>query len=815
MLQAAVTRSWTSEKERDSILSQLKESNPHPTQIIPLVWSKDPAARKLGVELFLERPNASAVSTLINQMVDQPRHVRSFALRIFGRIDDNILEKAINNLLKDRAQEKQRLGWELALNLSGPLLEKFLIRAIKEAPDIMKVSALQRLVRDTDPKSILTILIDAAKAKDPRLAAVALEALSKVADTSVIELMLDRFARGDAAARELAAKNLRQSAKQNPDMMRKYMLELLGEGEDATRRLTVEILFETGKTEEVLLDILNYSKNLIGWLRDRILETLRTMGEQVLGPALKLLEHEVEEIRTSALILAEAFDDPRIIGPVCKLLQDEDWWLRITACDTLGRLAKAEAVPALVNALKDENTRWAAIDALARIGSPNSLKSLAALVRDKRQEVRMEVVKAFGAFSDKRLIPLLKVVVEKDPSSEVKTRAIEVLRDLTEKLGGEAIDMEQGTTAISSKKLNNPLDQLLAQVREDGASDLHITVGEPPITRETGILTRMEGVPLTADQTREAIMSILLQKSKDILEKDGQVDFCHSIPEVGRYRANVFEQSRGLCGAFRVIPNIPPTFADLRIPGKLTELLDYHQGIIVVSGPAASGKSTTLAAIINLINETKPDHIITLEDPIEFVHPAKTALVNQREIGLHSQSFSRSIRAALREDPDVVMVGEMRDTETVRMALMAAETGHLVVATLHTTSAVQTIDRLVGSFPPEEQPQIRVALSESLKYVLCQSLVPRKDGKGRVAVFEVLKNSLSIGNLIRENKTFQIPSLMQIGRNMGMQTVDMALMELVESGLIAPEEAWKKAEKPETFAPLCDPSFIEEAESIE
>jgi twitching motility protein PilT len=223
---------------------------------------------------------------------------------------------------------------------------------------------------------------------------------------------------------------------------------------------------------------------------------------------------------------------------------------------------------------------------------------------------------------------------------------------------------------------------------------------------------------------------------------------------------------------------------------------------VLVTGPTGSGKSTTLAAIIDAINQSYAKHIITLEDPIEFVHPVKTALINQREIGRHTASFSRALRGALREDPDVIVVQEMRDPETIRMALTAAETGHLVFTTLHTTSAVQTTDRLVDAFPPEEQQQVRMALSESLKYVICQTLIPRADGWGRVAVFELLKGTLSVANMIREGKTFQLPSLMQIGKSIGMRTVDMALEELLAQKLITPEAAYVRAEKKELFEGL-------------
>ena len=215
-----------------------------------------------------------------------------------------------------------------------------------------------------------------------------------------------------------------------------------------------------------------------------------------------------------------------------------------------------------------------------------------------------------------------------------------------------------------------------------------------------------------------------------------------------------------------------------------------------------------------MINETKPEHILTIEDPVEFVHPVKNSLVNQREIGGHTDSFARALRGALRQDPDVIVVGELRDADVTRMALSAAETGHLVIATMHTTSAVQTIDRLVTSFPPDEQQQVRMALSESLKYVISQQLIPRKDGKGRMAIFEVLKGTPSIGNLIRDNKTFQIASMMQIGAHVGMQTVDMALVELYEANMITAEMAWTKAKKQETFEPWCDPDFLAQAKSV-
>ena len=665
---------------------------------------------------------------------------------------------------------------------------------------------------EREPREQVDLILRLSKDSEPRIAQVAMEALSKIDDPRVLPLMLDRFQNGDAVSRQAAVVWLEAAARRTPPAVRKAMLEALGAGDDGVRRQAIGVILATGQPVEMTLAILQHARGLAGWLRTRVLESLRSYGDAVLAPAMSLLSHPEEEVRTAALVVAEHFRDPRVIEPVSKLLADPDWWIRISACDTLGRIGDARAVPHLVRALEDPECRWAAIDGLAQLGSADALRPLVQLLRDPRVEVRLEVLRALSRFDDPRLPQVLEQVREKDASADVRTRAGEVARDLAARLGHAAVSAERGSMAVSAATVQRPLDRLLAMVREKGGSDVHLTAGEPPMMRVDGKLSRMEGMAaLDEARAREAVLSILDPRQKKALEETGEIDFCHAIPEVGRYRANAFVQRRGLCANFRVIPNVPPTFADLRIPPHLVELLDYHQGMIVVSGPAGSGKSTTLAAIVNLINESKADHVITLEDPIEFAHPVKNALVNQREVGRHTESFARALRAALREDPDVIIVGEMRDVETVRLALTAAETGHLVVGTLHTVGAVATIDRLIKSFPPDEQSQVRMALSESLKYVVSQTLIPRADGKGRVAVFEVLKGTLSVGNLIRDNKTFQLPSMMQIGRRHGMQTRDVALMELVEAKLVAPESAWARADKPETFEALCDATKIRPA----
>lgn len=293
------------------------------------------------------------------------------------------------------------------------------------------------------------------------------------------------------------------------------------------------------------------------------------------------------------------------------------------------------------------------------------------------------------------------------------------------------------------------------------------------------------------------------------MERDLQLDFCHYVRRAGRYRGNVFLDLKGYNAVFRVIPEKPPTVSEIGLPPQLAEIASYQQGLVIVCGPSGSGKSTTLAALVNLFNETRHDHVITLEDPVEFVHPFKSCLVNQREVGSDTRSFARALRAALREDPDVIVIGDLRDNETVSLALTAAETGHIVLATLTATSTHKAIDRLITSFPVHEQPQVRAALAESLKFVIAQRLLPAHGERRLVACFEVLRATFSVANMIREEKTFQLPSVLQTGRALGMQSLDEALKQLLRRGAISPETAYLAAESKVEFEALVSAAFLE------
>ncbi len=340
------------------------------------------------------------------------------------------------------------------------------------------------------------------------------------------------------------------------------------------------------------------------------------------------------------------------------------------------------------------------------------------------------------------------------------------------------------------------INELLAFARENHASDLHLAAGSPPLVRIDGVVQKLNVAPLASDEVRRMVYAILSDEQKTAFEERHEIDFSAQISEKARYRINVFEQLRGIAAVFRVIPEEIPAFEDLGLPETLKKLASRDRGLILVTGPTGCGKSTTLASVIDFLNEHVQQHIISIEDPIEYIHHNKRCLINQREVGQHTHSFKGALRVALREDPDVIMVGEMRDLETISLALTAAETGHLVFSTLHTSGAVKTIDRVLDIFPSESKSQIRAMLAESLLAIVSQRLLPNKAGAGRSMALEVLVANQAIRNLIREEKVYQIPNVIQAGIAEGMITLDMSLADLVQKGKVSREEARKVAFEP-------------------
>ena len=346
------------------------------------------------------------------------------------------------------------------------------------------------------------------------------------------------------------------------------------------------------------------------------------------------------------------------------------------------------------------------------------------------------------------------------------------------------------------------IDAFFKLMNEQGASDLHLISGQPPALRIRGDIERIKYKVLDNDDLRSMLYEITPDHKVKTFEETGDVDFAYEIPGLARYRANFFMQRRGVGAVFREIPSTIMTAEQLGLPPVLSKLAGLPRGLVLVTGPTGSGKSTTLASIIDVANRNRKDHIITVEDPIEFVHQSRGCIVNHREIGLHTESFSSALRGALREDPDIILVGEMRDLETISLAVEAASTGHLVFSTLHTSSAWKTVDRVIEVFPSSEQPLIRSTLADGLRAVISQTLFKRVDKKGRVVALEILVANPAVRNLIREAKTHQIPSMIQTGKKFGMILLDDYIMELFQKRQVSAEEAYAKANEKSRFRPL-------------
>ncbi len=342
------------------------------------------------------------------------------------------------------------------------------------------------------------------------------------------------------------------------------------------------------------------------------------------------------------------------------------------------------------------------------------------------------------------------------------------------------------------------ITELLGFAVKHNASDLHLSSAMPPMIRIDGSIKQINVEPFPPEMVKDMVYDVMNDRQRKVLEDQYEIDFSFELPNVARFRVNVFNTDRGTAAVFRTIPSKVLTLDHLDAPAIFKKISDQPRGLVLVTGPTGSGKSTTLAAMVDYINESRNEHILTIEDPIEFVHKSKNCLINQRELGEHTHSFANALKSALREDPDVILIGELRDLETIRLAMTAAETGHLVFGTLHTSSAAKTIDRIIDVFPGAEKEMIRSMLSESLRAVIAQTLL-KKIGSGRVAAHEVLINTHAIRNLIRENKIPQIYSALQTGQNEGMQTMDMALQELVQRGMVTMDEAARKAENKAAF----------------
>ncbi|MCJ7755141.1 MAG: PilT/PilU family type 4a pilus ATPase [Thermoanaerobaculales bacterium] len=795
---------YASDEERDALLQAVFEAqNIKPRDVVWMAYRPERFLREGAVRL-LRRLRSTET---INQFVVESKGKTEAALRaateiLFGlRIPG--IEKHLTALLAAEDENvrdaTQRLIFEAPVT---PALSS-LFWNLAESQDTGNRSVfLERLTTMDLAEDDVARWIKHVHDDDPMVRATALKFLGDKRPVESVDLIVDNLARVDYATQQHLITALNRVAPSLGAGFVDRLLPLMASGEAGTRSAVIKIFLSLENRHDLVKNYLKFSKGLAGWARDRALDSMKEFGNDLIEPTIELLSDPDDEVRTMALVVAGSFDDPRIIPATISLLKDDDWWLRVTAADTLGRFKDDQATAALVATLDDPEARWAAVEALGRIADPRSLQPLAKLLADPAPEVRIEVLLALRNFDHPKILEALQKVASSDPDRAVRGRALEIAEKVAKRThtpieNGE--ELRESALKIEVSANEPRLHGLLVETRNRGGSDFHLAVGLPPMVRESADLVSMGSDRFSSGDCETMIREILTEAEWQKLEEEQQLDLCYYIPRAGRYRTNLFLDHKGYNGVFRVIPEKPPTIAEIGLPGHLEEIAAHHQGLVLVCGPSGCGKTTTLAALVNLFNETRQSHIITLEEPVEFVHPFKNCLINQREIGPDTRSYARALRGALREDPDVIVIGDLRDTEAIALALTAAETGHIVLGTLSSTTAPKAIDRIITSFGHTQQPQIRVALAESLKYVIAQRLLPVDGARERVACFEILKATMSVANLIREEKTYQLQSAMQLGRTQGMQTFDEALRELVRKGTISAESAYLHAANRDDF----------------
>ena len=799
---------WGSERELQELLERVVQFELRVEDVLWMTTDADRTLRHYGAQILIQGDFPGLVPTLLKAAQATGGAARRYLVAILPRLRDEISLSRIEPWLKDRDPDRQKLAVEIVLAFPAGQVMPFLSVLLAHEDTDVRRRTVTRLLEDPDAR-VRALLLPMLSDPEERIRIAVITELAKRPDPATVDLLIERLRVENVAVRQVITRALATLVGRDAPGVEDRLIPMLGEGDEIVRHTVVQLIVHMKDPARAVQKVIQFSGSLMGWMRERIHRAIREVGEPLLDLVIDLMRHEDPDARRSALLFSSNFDSLRMVEPVVGMLSDDDWWTRVVAMDTLGRLGDERAVDPLIAALDDEEGRWSAIEALTRIGSPRALAPIARLLGDPVAAVRLEVIRALEAYNDVRALPLLKKTMQRDAELELRERALEAYRAITDRNQIQVDEAELRASLGIDTASTRQLDRLLMETRKVGGSDFHLSVDSPPVIRLDGELRRLGKRSFGADAAYTTLTEVLTDDQHARFEAEHQLDFCYDLPGVGRYRANVYKERLGVGGVFRVVPNEVPTVTDLRLPPHLSDIANYNQGLVVVSGPTGCGKTTTLAALVNLLNETRRGHIITLEDPIEFLHPLKSCLVSQREVGKHTASFSTALRAALREDPDVIVVGEMRDLETMSLALTAAETGHLVIATMHTTSATKTLDRIIDAFPPREQPQIRVQLSESLKVVITQSLVPRKDLKGRVACFEVLMVTGAVSNLIRDQKTHLVPSLMQIGRTQGMCTVDTSLMELLQAGVIAPEEAYLRASNKEEIEPFVSKSFLE------
>lgn len=611
--------------------------------------------------------------------------------------------------------------------------------------------------------------------------------LEAIGTDGVIPVLVNAISDKQQAIRNRASEALQTLSRSGKIDLARTIIWLAHSQDVNVRRQAVELVRTANDQGDQLWPrLLRLLRDEDWWVRESVAEAVVGMAGHKLTPhILPYLDDPSDVIRRFAIELLMRLDDPRSLTKLLEVAtKDPDWWARERAIEAAAKLKDPRAVPDLVALLGDREVQLRAVEGLATLSARSASREIAALASSDDPDVRLAVAKCLAGFDDRGLAADLEVML-----GDEDARVREVAR--------EAISRWRSVPAEGTRR-GPRIGALLEEIGRSGADDLLIAVGHPPTMKKMGRATPMSDAPLTDAQTRDLLSPVLKKEQLRDLEERGDADFSYAYEGL-RFRVNAYKAEGGLCAVFRIIRGRLLDFDALGLPEVVRRFADLKNGLVVIGGPTGSGKSTTLASLIDHITRNRSQHIVTLEDPVEVVYEARKCLVNQREIGTHALSFSSGLRGALRQDPNVLLVGELRDLPTIAAAVSAAETGHLVFGTLHTVSVDTSVDRLINVFPSIQQDQVRAMLAESLRAVACQYLLPRRDAAGRVLALEIMLCNDAVSNLIRKGKTFQIPSVIAASAELGMRTMDSELMGLFKAGRISAEDAYMKARSKSDF----------------
>ncbi len=631
----------------------------------------------------------------------------------------------------------------------------------------------------------------------PRVIRIAvLNALEAIGTDAVLPPLVEALAHKQIPVRNRAAEVLKQLSIEGKLDVSRTIIWLLRSHDVNVRRMATEIIRSVPDPDQQLWPkLMGVLRDEDWWVRERVMDALIELGGQRLTPHIvPLLGDASDVIRRFAVSVLGRVKDPKALRSLVQTAtQDPDWWVKETAIEAVAAINDARAVPYLVHIMAaDADLQPVCIQALIDMGAKTAAAQVAPLCASESADVRHAAVRFLDKFECVEHATAVARLHD-DPHARVR----EAARDLITRWRITA--QGRSTHAIPL------LDRLLIDLAQQEGDDLIVASGKPVFMKKVGRVTPLTPGPLDEEQVKALLLPHLSTEQLQALHVLQDVDYSHEVKSEGlRFRANVFNQLGGLSGVFRRIRGTLPEFEKLGLPPLVQTFGDLKNGLVLVGGPTGSGKSTTLGALIDYINRTASRHIISLEDPIEVLHRRKKSLVNQREVGTHTRSFAAALRSTLREDPNVILVGEMRDLPTIEFTVVAAETGHLVFGTVHTVSAATTVDRIVAAFPPGQQQQVRSTLADSLRAVICQYLMKEKDGPGRVLAVELMLNNEAVSNLIRKGKAFQLPSVISTAREQGMQLMDTDLMRLAREGKISAADAYVKAVSKKEFEPLVD-----------